>query len=80
MPDLRKERPALHTTAPVLVLPLCDLCMLEDKKGQAQYDGKTIHGPWAYMCEEHFKIYGVGLGLGRGQRLILRIKNESNQG
>ena len=40
--------------------------------GEAHYDGKTIYGSWAYMCEEHFSAYGVGLGTGRGQKLILR--------
>jgi len=48
-------------------LPKCDFC---DKP--ALYDGKTIMGPWAHMCEEHFKQYGVGLGTGRGQKLIPR--------
>lgn len=38
----------------------------------ALYDGKTIHGPWAYMCAEHFRLYGVGLGTGKGQRLVAR--------
>lgn len=37
----------------------------------AHYDGATIHGPWAYMCETHFESDGIGLGLGRGQRLIV---------
>ena len=40
--------------------------------GEAHYDGKTILGPWANMCEQHFDEYGVGLGTGRGQKLILR--------
>jgi hypothetical protein len=37
----------------------------------ARYDGATVHGPWAYMCEEHFQSDGVGLGTGRGQLLVL---------
>ena len=36
----------------------------------AKYDGKTKMGPWADMCQEHFDEFGVGLGLGRGQKLI----------
>lgn len=48
-------------------LPKCDFC---DKP--AHYDGKTIMGPWAHMCEEHFAKYGVGLGTGKGQKLIPR--------
>lgn len=37
----------------------------------ARYDGATVHGPWAFMCEAHFTSDGIGLGTGRGQRLIL---------
>jgi hypothetical protein len=46
-------------------LPKCTFCT-----NLARYDGKTLMGPWAYMCEEHFTQRGIGLGLGRGQRLI----------
>jgi len=43
----------------------CDFC------GKvAKYDGKTKMGPWANMCESCFKINGVGLGLGKGQRFV----------
>lgn len=31
-------------------------------------DGKTQMGPWALMCPRCFKLYGVGLGTGRGQK------------
>jgi len=47
-------------------IPSCQFCTKP-----AAYDGKTKGGPWAYMCWQHFEVYGVGLGLGRGQRLIL---------
>jgi hypothetical protein len=46
-------------------IPKCDFC---DKP--ALYDGKTNRGPWGYMCEEDFKANGLGLGLGRGQKLV----------
>lgn len=42
----------------------CDFCGKE-----AEYDGKTIHGPWAFMCQADFDKYGIGLGMGRGQEL-----------
>ena len=58
----------------VEVLPKCDFC---DR--QAAYDGKTKMGPWANMCEAHFNVYGIGLGLGRGQRLILNKKQKSEE-
>jgi len=56
-----------HIKVTVERLPKCDFC------GRiARYDGRTKHGGhWAYMCEACFAIHGVGLGLGKGQELIL---------
>ncbi len=52
-------------------IPKCDFRCGED----AAYDAKTVHGPWAYLCEEHFQSETPGrLGTGIGQRLILREK------
>jgi hypothetical protein len=53
----------------VATLPNCNFP--HEQQTEAAYDGKTTQGPWAYMCEEHFQSNGVGLGLGRGQRLVL---------
>jgi len=47
-------------------LPMCDVC----GKRKCVYDAKTRLGPWAFLCEECYKVYGIGLGVGRGQRLI----------
>lgn len=47
-------------------LPTCSFCPLA-----AKFDGATVFGPWAYMCEEHFAAHGIGLGVGVGQRLVL---------
>lgn len=58
-----------HTTAKVAKLPPCDFCSTDHSPILASIDGKTIHGPWANMCDECFETHGVGLGLGRGQRL-----------
>ena len=49
----------------------CDICGesldgLSDK--QWFVDGKTKHGPWAVMCPMCFETYGVGLGIGKGQK------------
>ena len=52
--------------AKVVKLPYCDLCGAE-----AHYDAKTTQGPWGYLCDEHFAEFGVGLGTGRGQRLVV---------
>jgi hypothetical protein len=50
----------------------CDIC----KKEVAMFDGKTISGPWAYMCEVCYARNGKGLGLGKGQRLVKEKSNE----
>lgn len=52
--------------------PMCQFVHGTREPELALYDGKTIHGPWAYMCEEHFRLYGIGLGTGKGQRLTTR--------
>lgn len=44
----------------------CDIC--SGSFENTMYDGRTVQGPWANMCESCFKQYGVGLGLGRGQK------------
>jgi hypothetical protein len=55
----------------VTQLPKCQFCSQE-----AQYDGSTKMGPWAYMCAYHFKYLGRGrLGLGVAQRLVLKAKS-----
>jgi hypothetical protein len=51
----------------VEVLPRCELCT-----EPAHYDAATKIGPWAYLCEEHYSVHGVGLGTGKGQRLVVR--------
>lgn len=38
-------------------------------KVPAVYDARSKSGPWAYMCQAHFDRYGVGLGMGKGQKL-----------
>ncbi len=58
----------------VTKLPPCDIHLYE-RNGTvvpAKYDAKTKKGPWANMCESCFRTHGIGLGVGRGQRLILR--------
>jgi hypothetical protein len=47
-------------------LPKCQFC-----DDQAAFDGRTVHGPWAFMCQAHWDEHGVGhTGVGYGQRLI----------
>jgi hypothetical protein len=42
-----------------------------DKIIDSFIDGKTKHGPWAIMTPRSFALYGVGLGIGLGQRYFL---------
>jgi len=60
----------------VSAYPLCDLCPPHQPK-EARFDGKTkFNGSWGYMCKQHFKDFGVGLGLGKGQELLLTKEAE----
>lgn len=57
--------------------PNCDLCKSHKIETVATYDALTVYGPWAYLCESHFQTHGIGLGTGQGQKLILRIPENS---
>jgi len=50
-------------------LPNCQTCT-QDPPAKAYADGKTSMGPWAYMCRTCFGMYGIGLGVGKGQELL----------
>ena len=59
-----------HFEVEVDSIPECDLCYDHQK---AVYDCKVVgQSAWANLCEKHFSIYGCGLGLGKGQKLILK--------
>ena len=62
----------MHNSTAIVMLPSCDFC-----EEIALYNGKTHVGPWAYMCERHFNLYGVGIGPDRGQKLVL-VKSRSS--
>lgn len=64
---MTEQQPKPHTQVEVVELPKCDFCIRT-----AHYDGKTVVGLWANMCEIHFEMHGIGLGLGKGQILILK--------
>jgi len=40
-------------TIQVSELPKCQFC-----DEPAEYDSKTIFGPWAYLCKKHLRKYG----------------------
>lgn len=57
----------------VAKLPECDIhkYVLGTPGVPAAFDGKTRQGPWANMCPGCFPVHGIGLGTGKGQRLIV---------
>ena len=61
----------MSTEATVHALPPCDFCAADHRSRKAEYDGATKMGPWAFMCPAHFEEYGLGLGTGVGQRLVV---------
>jgi len=60
---------------PVDDWPTCDYCLTDHRRAAAYADGRTVHGPWAWMCKEHFDRFGAGLGLGNGQVLKEEAQN-----
>ena len=58
-----------HVVA-MITIPPCDIC------GQpATWDVPTVHGPWAYLCDEHAQALHVwpgATGVGLGQRIVAR--------
>lgn len=53
--------------------PVCDFCGA--KNLPVFVDGKTKLGPWAIMCHPDFRMHGVGLGVGKGQKYA-RVRND----
>jgi hypothetical protein len=71
----------MSDTAYVSQLPDCDIHKFI-KGGAivpATVDGKTTDGRWANMCDPCFSEWGVGLGTGRGQRLIVGERPEPSR-
>jgi hypothetical protein len=44
----------------------CDIC--HNSITTVFIDGATTFGPWANMCVSCHDLYGVGLGIGKGQK------------
>jgi hypothetical protein len=40
--------------AQLTAIPNCDICEGMGLKTKATFDGPTVFGPWAYMCESCF--------------------------
>jgi hypothetical protein len=65
----------MSTETTVAALPTCDVCkaLQYDEPKEASYDARTRSGQWAFLCEDHFELHGLGkLGVGFGQRLVLK--------
>jgi len=68
----------VSTSVVVPAIPECDIHRhVHGTAGvPATVDGKTTRGPWANMCDDCYMLHGIGLGTGRGQRLILRTTTD----
>lgn len=50
----------------------CDICKHELQATVPAFaDARLVTGQWAYVCKGHFLQLGSGLGLGKGQRLVI---------
>ena len=53
------------------ILPkTCDIC--KEPLKRFFIDGKTKLGPWAIMCLNCHSDFGVGTGLGKGQKYSIK--------
>jgi len=52
----------------------CELC--HGPIGDEFIDGKLRTGPWALLCPDCSRKWGVGLGIGRGQRYTLQADGQ----
>jgi len=55
----------------------CDVC--GDTLKDSFIDGRTKTGFWAIMCEACHKEFGVGLGVGKGQKYKLKRIKEGEE-
>ena len=61
--------PAAGHVRELRVLPRCNFC-----RQTASWDGPTVFGAWAYMCDAHeasLHLYPQETGVGVGQQLLL---------
>jgi hypothetical protein len=64
-----------HTTVTLPKRPICDI---PGCTKPAYADAKTNQGPWAYLCDSHFTVHGIKLGLGYGQEIIVKGEKEGS--
>lgn len=46
----------------------CQFCGTDLTLQEYFVDGKTLAGAWALMCPICWSVYGIGVGLGKGQK------------
>ncbi len=66
----------MGTQVTVVKLPFCDFCDFCGQNGletTAEYDFRTVFGPWANGCEAHYLQHRAttALGTGNGQKLVV---------
>ena len=61
-----------HMEAVVYEQKFCDICAMCGKQKKALYDAKCDNGGWGFLCQKHFEFYGCSLGLGKGQKLVVK--------
>lgn len=62
------------TTVVMDDLPKCSFCA-----SKARFDFKASWGQWSYGCTDHYVFHRMyeSLGVGKGQRLILKEEQEN---
>lgn len=68
-----------HTSVIVQSIPNCDVCKMNGITRPAYADARLTIGTWGNVCIQHFNTLGSGLGLGRGQRLLLDPKADEKR-
>ena len=60
-----------HTETVVTTIPNCGI---DATHGNAYADASlpAVGGSWGNVCRACFNLYGASLGLGKGQRLVLK--------
>lgn len=81
MRKLSKRQTALVDKLPTCDMPGCD----EPAEYNAQIPGGQggLHelrgSSWANLCQEHFDSNGCSLGLGKGQKLVVRDGGKADE-
>lgn len=62
----------MTTEVKVFKIPNCDYCLIKGREVPAQYDARSVEGPWMAMCHTHWVLHRLfdELGLGKGQKFV----------